>query len=61
MRQRAIDSGLARETSLSRADLLSSDGALLINSLGCRALLSCDGQPLPTLSVAATLWRSLLN
>ena len=61
MRQRALETGLAREASLSRADLLSSDGALLINSLGCRALLSCDGQPLPPLPAAATLWRSLLD
>ncbi|MCX5967231.1 MAG: aminotransferase class IV [Cyanobacteria bacterium] len=61
MRQQALASGLVREASLSRADLLSSDGALLINSLGCRALRCCEGQPLPPVPAAAAIWRSLLR
>ncbi len=61
MRRRALESGLARQASLSRGDLLSSDGALLINSLSCRPLLSCDGQDLPPVPEAAELWRSLLS
>jgi len=63
MRQRALASGLARETSLSHGDLLESDGAMLINSLGCRPLLSCDGQLLPPFGEAGaeSLWRGLLD
>lgn len=62
MRRRALESGLAREANLSRDDLLDSDGALLINSLSCRPLLSCNGQQLPPVTAAAAeaLWRDLL-
>jgi branched-subunit amino acid aminotransferase/4-amino-4-deoxychorismate lyase len=61
MRRRALESGLAQEARLSRDDLLSSDGALLINSLSCRPLLNCDGQDLAPVPEATELWRSLLN
>jgi branched-subunit amino acid aminotransferase/4-amino-4-deoxychorismate lyase len=42
MRQQAIDRGLARERSISTADLQSSPGALLLNSLGCRPIRAHD-------------------
>jgi len=62
MRGRALENGLALEANLSRDELLRSDGALLINSLSCRPLVSCDGQQLPPVTAAAAeaLWRDLL-
>ena len=63
MRRQALETALAAEASLSPDDLFSSEGALLINSLGCRPLSSCEGQELPSLepSTAESLWRSLLD
>ncbi len=63
MRGMALKRGLAVEAHLSRTDLLSSDGAMLINSLGCRPLSCCDGHKLPPMAAAAAQasWRSLLD
>ncbi|MEI7665985.1 MAG: aminotransferase class IV [Synechococcaceae cyanobacterium ELA263] len=63
MRAQALDRGLAAETHISSADLLSSDGALLINSLSCRPLSSCDALELPPIAAAQgqALWRNLLD
>jgi branched-subunit amino acid aminotransferase/4-amino-4-deoxychorismate lyase len=63
MRRQALETALAAEASLSPDDLFSSEGALLINSLGCRPLRRCEGQELPSLepSTAEALWRSLLD
>ena len=63
MRRQALETALATEASLSPDELVSSEGALLINSLGCRPLSRCEGQELPSLepSTAEALWRSLLD
>ena len=63
MRRQALEAALAAEASLSPDDLFSSEGALLINSLGCRPLSRCEDQELPNLepSAAEALWRSLLD
>ncbi|MEI7951619.1 MAG: aminotransferase class IV [Synechococcaceae cyanobacterium ELA182] len=63
MRGMALKRGLAVEAHLSRTDLLSSDGALLINSLSCRPLSSCDALELPPIAAAQgqALWRNLLD
>ncbi|MFZ0408380.1 MAG: aminotransferase class IV [Cyanobium sp.] len=63
MRQQALRTALAEEASLRSEQLLSSEGALLINSLGCRPLSHCDGLRLPALepAAAAELWRNLLH
>ena len=73
MRQRALDLGLVREQSLHQEDLLTSAGALLINSLGCRLISHLGEVPLPlapddanakTAPIAAAIaerfWRRLL-
>ncbi|NDC34908.1 MAG: hypothetical protein EBZ51_05885, partial [Synechococcaceae bacterium WB9_2_112] len=43
MRQRALDLGLAVETPISMEMLNRSDGALLLNSLGCRPIHGLSG------------------
>ena len=64
MRQRALDLGQVREQPIHQQDLLSSTGALLINSLGCRAISHLGEQPLPLAQNPAThaesVWRQLL-
>ena len=65
MRARALELGLAQEASLQPQDLLNSQGALLINSLGCRPIQQLEGQPIgwpePLSEQAAALWHSLLT
>ncbi len=63
MRARALETGLASEGHLERADLEAADGAVLINSLGCRPIASLEGQPLrhPPPAEAERLWRALLE
>ncbi|MCP9835378.1 MULTISPECIES: aminotransferase class IV [unclassified Cyanobium] len=60
MRGRALALGLACEGRLVLADLLASEGALLINSLGCRPIRRCEGRDLPLPSGAEDLWEQLL-
>ena len=60
MRAQLLQRGLAREATLG-ADLQSGDQALLINSLGCRALKATNDQPLRSELQAETLWRQLLS
>ena len=60
MRAQLLQRGLAREAALG-AELQSGDQALLINSLGCRALQAVDGQPMTTDLPAETLWRQLIS
>jgi len=64
MRQRALDLGQVREQPIHQQDLLASAGALLINSLGCRAISHLGEQPLPLAQNPAThaesVWRQLL-
>lgn len=69
MRQRALDLGLAVETPIRTEMLNRSDGALLLNSLGCRPIheLSCGrGHGSTTLTridpaQAEGFWRRLLD
>ena len=63
MRGRALRLGMAEEQRLEPQELAHCEGALLINSLGCRPIQRCDGRPLPplTAAVAAGLWRALLE
>lgn len=69
MRQQAIASGLAREQAISPAELITSPGALLLNSLGCRPIRCGDSHensprvgPRATVSPAEAeaLWLRLL-
>lgn len=60
MRGRGLALGLVREGGLSLADLLASEGALLINSLGHRAIRRCEGRDLPLPIGAEGLWERLL-
>ena len=60
MRGRALALGLAWEGRLSPTDLLASEGALLINSLGYRPVRRCEGRDLPLPSGAEGLWERLL-
>ena len=62
MRARALAQGWLREKSLDPESLERWQGALLLNSLGCRSLRSCEGLALPVLEPgrAEVLWRSLL-
>ncbi len=60
MRGRGVALGLVREGRLGVADLLASEGALLINSLGYRPIHRCEGRDLPLPSGAADLWERLL-
>lgn len=57
MRGRALALGLALERTLQPQEL---GGAVLLNSLGCRPILSLDGRPLPVTPDAEALFRSLL-
>jgi len=60
MRQRALVLGIAREQSLDETALVGSSGALLINSLGCRAISHLGPTALPITPDAEALWWSLL-
>jgi branched-subunit amino acid aminotransferase/4-amino-4-deoxychorismate lyase len=60
MRGRGLALGLVREGRLGVADLLASEGALLINSLGQRPIRRCEGRDLPLPSGAEGLWERLL-
>jgi len=60
MRGRGLALGLVREQLLEVDDLLASEGALLINSLGYRPIRSCDGLVLPRPQAAEALWERLL-
>ena len=63
MRGRALRLGRAREGPLGPSDLGRCEGAVLINSLGCRPIHRCDGTTLPAMpsSQAEQLWRELLE
>ena len=56
MRSRALQLGLAEEAALGPGDL---GAALLINSLGCRPVISLGGRSLPLGPDPERLWRSL--
>ena len=60
MRAQLLLRGLARETTLG-AELQDGDRALLINSLGCRALKTVDGQAMTTDHQPEMLWRQLIS
>ncbi|KEF42063.1 MAG: 4-amino-4-deoxychorismate lyase [Cyanobium sp. CACIAM 14] len=60
MRGRGLALGLVQEATLSVADLRSSAGALLINSLGYRPIRCVDGLGLPLPEGADTFWERLL-
>jgi hypothetical protein len=51
------------EQPLQAEDLRASEGALLINSLGCRPVAAFEGEALvaPTPAQAEALWRDLLQ
>lgn len=67
MRAVALERGLVTETPLNApleaSDLQAAEGALLINSLGCRPISALDGRPLPPLPAAEAehFWRALLT
>ena len=62
MRGRALCLGRADEGSLEPSDLKTCEGAVLINSLGCRPIHRCDGTALAQVpsGQAEQLWRELL-
>ena len=60
MRQRALDRGVAQEQTIDVSALMGCSGALLINSLGCRAISHLGQEALPIAMDAEALWRSLL-
>lgn len=60
MRHRALVLGVAREQTIDETALMGSSGALLINSLGCRAISHLGPRALPIVPDAEALWRSLL-
>jgi branched-subunit amino acid aminotransferase/4-amino-4-deoxychorismate lyase len=62
MRGRALRLGRACEGPLEPSDLKTCEGALLINSLGCRPIHRCDGTALAQVpsGQAEQLWRELL-
>ena len=60
MRHRALVLGVAREQTINETALMGSSGALLINSLGCRAISHLGPRALPIAPDAEALWRSLL-
>ena len=60
MRQRALVLGVAQEQSIDETALVDSSGALLINSLGCRAISHLGPTALPIAPDAEALWWSLL-
>ena len=63
MRGRALRLGRADEAPLEPSDLKTCEGALLINSLGCRPIHRCDGTALAQVpsAQAEQLWRELLK
>ena len=61
MRAQALARGWVLEQRLDPQHLWGSDGALLINSLGCHPVLRCDGRALPPLETGEKLWRALLD
>jgi branched-subunit amino acid aminotransferase/4-amino-4-deoxychorismate lyase len=63
LRGLALERGLAVEQPLSAEDLATAEGALLINSLGCRPVVSFEGTalPAPNPGQAEALWRGLLE
>ena len=63
MRGRALRLGRADEAPLEPSDLKTCEGALLINSLGCRPIHRCDGTALAQIpsGQAEQLWRELLK
>ena len=68
MRQRGLDRGLITEASVHEADLQNSAGALLLNSLGCRAISHLGALPIANSApsgggrhTAETFWRQLLQ
>ena len=60
MRQRALVLGVAQEQSIDETALVGSSGALLINSLGCRAISHLGPTALAIAPDAEALWWSLL-
>ena len=65
MRQRALADGLVEEAPLPPQRLRAGNSAgpaLLLNSLGCRPIRSCDGHPLQVMTPedAERFWRALL-
>jgi branched-subunit amino acid aminotransferase/4-amino-4-deoxychorismate lyase len=60
MRQRALILGIAQEQSIDETALMASSGALLINSLGCRAISQLGPTALAIAPDAEALWRGLL-
>jgi branched-subunit amino acid aminotransferase/4-amino-4-deoxychorismate lyase len=60
MRQRALALGVALEQSIDENALMGSSGALLINSLGCRAISHLGPTALAIAPDAEALWWSLL-
>ena len=62
MRGRAMRLGRACEGPLEPSDLMTCEGALLINSLGCRPIHRCDGTAVAQVpsGQAEQLWRELL-
>jgi branched-subunit amino acid aminotransferase/4-amino-4-deoxychorismate lyase len=63
MRGRALRLGRAHEGPLEPSDLEGCEGALLINSLGCRPIHRCDDNALAQVpsGQAEQLWRELLK
>jgi branched-subunit amino acid aminotransferase/4-amino-4-deoxychorismate lyase len=61
MRGRGLALGLLREERLDVSDLLESEAALLINSLGCRPIRRCGATDLPMAAGALDLWGRLLS
>ena len=63
MRGRALRLGRADEAPLEPSDLETCEGAVLINSLGCRPIHRCDGTALAQVpsGQAEQLWRELLE
>jgi len=62
MRARALSGGWLKTRHLPSHEWERWEGALLINSLGCRVVVECEGQGLGemTPATAEELWRSLL-
>lgn len=63
MRARALAQGWLKESPLPPQEREQWEGALLINSLGCRVIHACEGQALGGLQPlqAEELWRGLLH
>jgi branched-subunit amino acid aminotransferase/4-amino-4-deoxychorismate lyase len=60
MRQRALILGIAQEQSIDETALMASSGALLINSLGCRAISHLGPTALAIAPDTEALWKALL-